>query len=496
MATTYQVPLNYTINVSLSATPTGLADFNTNSIAIFTNEQAGFSENYQAYITPSAVAEDFGSDSLTYKMANALFTPVPNFRTGGGYLYIFPFNGTNATSASFTTPALTTKVTAFSSLSDGELSINIDGTDYLLEKLDFSGVKTVTDIANVIKNRNLDVDIAVVDNAIVFTSRRFGDSSGLTSSVAINTVTGGTGIDISTVDYLNAAGGTSVDGTNASGDTLSDAVGAALEQVYFGKVLSTQYVDDNTYLANSTAIQAKDVVYFEAMNSLKDMAETGAAIKAAGNGKTRTLAYSVSAESAKIATATYATIASGVNYNGADTAMTMNLKTLTGIVGDSGLSDSYVLSAKTNGVDIYGNTGGLSCVYSNDNNGYTDEVCADLWLKKALEVAGFNYLRQTSTKIPQTEEGMTGLKNAYLQICEKAVRNGNIAAGTWNGAIPFGDPADFARNIEEKGYYIYSIPVAQQSQTDREARKAPVVQIALKRSGAFHFSDVIVNIQR
>ena len=98
MSYSYQVPLSYTINVSLAMTPTGLADFNTNSIAIFSNEAADFSEPYQAYITSSAVASDFGSNSLTYKMANALFTPVPNFRTGGGMLYIFPFNGVNATS--------------------------------------------------------------------------------------------------------------------------------------------------------------------------------------------------------------------------------------------------------------------------------------------------------------------------------------------------------------------------------------------------------------
>ena len=103
MALTYQVPLSYTINVSLSATPSGLADFNTNSIAIFTNEPANFSESYQAYITPAPVESDFGTNSLTNKMAQALFTPVPNFRTGGGYLYIFPFNGVNATAATFTT---------------------------------------------------------------------------------------------------------------------------------------------------------------------------------------------------------------------------------------------------------------------------------------------------------------------------------------------------------------------------------------------------------
>ena len=32
--------------------------------------------------------------------------------------------------------------------------------------------------------------------------------------------------------------------------------------------------------------------------------------------------------------------------------------------------------------------------------------------------------------------------------------------------------------------------------TDREARKAPVVQIAIKLSGAFHFSEVIITVER
>ena len=91
---------------------------------------------------------------------------------------------------------------------------------------------------------------------------------------------------------------------------------------------------------------------------------------------------------------------------------------------------------------------------------------------------------------------MTGLRNAYGQVCERALRNNTIAPGTWNSAIPFGDPEDFKNAIAEQGYYIYSIPVAQQSQTEREARKAPVVQIALKRSGAFHFSEVIINVER
>ncbi len=447
MAYSYEVPLSYTVNVSLTATPSGLADFNTNSIAIFTNEPAAFSENYQAYIQPSAVETDFGTNSLTFKMAQALFTPVPNFRTGGGFLYIFPFKGTNATAGSLTTADISVNVENFKTVTNGALNLTIDGTVTQISGLDFSSINTLADIVTVIQNQNPDIYITAGENSITFASKRFGADSGVLISAA-------TGEDI------------------------------------------TQFTGNDETLANAQAIQALDCTYFNEMTSLKNMAILGKNIQAAGLGKTRSLAYSNNPEDAKIAIASYATIAKSVNYEGSDTANTMNLKTLTGVLPDSGLSDTYVLSAATNGVDIYGNTGGLSVVYSNDNNGFTDDIEANLWTKKAMEVNGFNYLRQTNTKIPQTESGMTGLKNAYEQVCERGVRNGTIAPGTWNGAIPFGDPEDFKRAIEERGYYIYSIPVAQQSQTDREKRKAPVIQIAIKRSGALHFSEVIINVER
>lgn len=490
MAILYEVPLSYTINVSLSALPQGVADYNTNSIAIFSNEPAGFSESYRAYLTPTSVAEDFGSSSLTNKMANALFQPVPNFRTGNGYLYVFPFNGVDATSGSLITADISANVDNFKPISDGALNISIDGETYIVTDLDFTSVKNLEDIVTVLKKKALDVDIKVNSGTIEFTSRR----AGLSSSVSIAVLTQSEGTDLSGASFLDASNASITAGTDASGETLAEAVARAQKEVYFGGVLTTQIVDDTTRIENATEIQALDCVYYDSLQSLADIEELGATIKSAGLGKTRTLAYSDN--NGKTAVATYASIASSVNYNGSNTVNTMNLKTLTGTSGDSGLTDTYVLSANTNGVDIYGITGGISVVYSNDNNGYTDDIKGQLWLKKALEVAGFNYLRQTNTKIPQTEEGMAGLKNAYAQICEQGIRNGFIASGSWNGIVPFGNPEKFKEAIEQKGYYIYSIPVALQSQTEREARKAPVVQIAIKCGGALHFSDVIVTIQR
>ena len=491
-AYSYDVPVSYTVNVSLAATPTGIAEYNTNNIAIFTNEPANFSETYRAYLGPESVSADFGTNSLTNDMANELYAPVPNFTTGGGNLYIFPFGGTDAEVATLTTGSIANNLDDLAEVTDGSLSITIDGTTSVISGINLTTIKTVADVATVLNNLNLDVNIEADGNTIVFSSRTPGELS----VVTINAISDEGLLDLSTSTYLNVAAGTSTSGLNASGESLADAVARGLKQVYFGGVLTTQITDDATRKANATAIQALDCVYYDNLQSLKDIAVVGAEIKAAGNSKTRTLAYSVSQLLGKVAVAGYATIAKSVNYAGTDTANTLNLKTITGIAGDPNLNDTYVLAAKDNGVDIYGNTGGLSVIYSNDNNGYTDDVEANLWHKKATEVAGFNYLRQTSTKIPQTEAGMTGLKTAYAGVCEQARRNGTIAPGTWNGAVPFGDPETFKRNIEETGYYIYSIPVALQNQTEREARKAPVVQIAIKRSGAFHFSQVIINVQR
>ena len=58
----------------------------------------------------------------------------------------------------------------------------------------------------------------------------------------------------------------------------------------------------------------------------------------------------------------------------------------------------------------------------------------------------------------------------------------------------FGNPEDLARNIKDAGYFIYSQPIAMQNPTERTARKAPVVQIAAKESGAIHSSNVIVQV--
>ena len=92
--------------------------------------------------------------------------------------------------------------------------------------------------------------------------------------------------------------------------------------------------------------------------------------------------------------------------------MTMSFKTLANVVPDESITQSIFVKAETAGADLYGDVQSAPLVVSNGANQFFDSVYNAVWFKLALEVAGFNYLKQTNTKTPQTEIGMDGLKGA------------------------------------------------------------------------------------
>ena len=71
--------------------------------------------------------------------------------------------------------------------------------------------------------------------------------------------------------------------------------------------------------------------------------------------------------------------------------------------------------------------------------------------------------------------------------------NGLVAPGVWNGS-PIGSLQ--TGDTLSTGYYVYIQPMDEQAQSDREARKAPPIQIAVKLRGAIHFVDVAITVNR
>jgi hypothetical protein len=172
------------------------------------------------------------------------------------------------------------------------------------------------------------------------------------------------------------------------------------------------------------------------------------------------------------------------------------MKSLVNIGADEYMTETLKTQAVDAGVDILPSIDNrVTKVFTSGANDYFDDVYNELAIANDLQVSQFNVLAQTNSKVPQTAIGMQQLVSAATSVCNKYVTNRYLGAGTWNGAT-FGNSEDFLRLINEQGYYIYYLPLSQQTQQDREDRIAPILQIAVKTTGAIHKVFNIVNVEK
>lgn len=283
----------------------------------------------------------------------------------------------------------------------------------------------------------------------------------------------------------------------AGGDTLSTIYAKISVEIYFGGMCFGGYQPIDAEITAAAAVfEAAGILLFASSNDTAELNSGGAffAVQAAGQSFTRCLLYTVNALQARLFAVAYASLGMSTAWDGSATASTQQMKDLANVLPDPGITQTILNTCETIGVDVYANFGPLPKVFSTGGNTYFDQVWGTLWLKAALQVAGFNAIATTFTKIPQTEPGIALLRNAYISVLEQGVTNGFIAPGAWNSPELFGDPATLIAAVAALGYYVYSLPVSKQSQSDRVARKAPLIQIAVKLAGAVHSSSVIVYI--
>lgn len=382
------IPVDQFVSVSVSTPPTGLKSFAVNNLAIFTKEVpingAITAANPGIYVSPTDVADDWGTGSEVYEQAVAVFSQTPNILDGNGQLVIFP---------------------------------------------------------------------------------------------------------------------------TQSGDALAAVIGAGILVAFFGGCMWAGYApNDAEVLAASAEVATLQGVKLFASSYLTASLTTTTGlfwkIQDAAETHTRCFLYVVggTALAARLAMAAYAGRALSTNFDGVNTTATMHGKTLIGVVSDTGISNTILNTCKTVGADVYPSVGGgaqyLGKVFSTAGNDYFDNVYNLDWIVSAIQVAGFNALTQTSTKLPQTEPGMAVLKAAYNTVLVQSVTNGFVAPGVWNSPELFGNPNDLKRCVLNTGFYVYSQPINQQAQSAREARQAPLVQIAIKYAGAIQSSNVTIYVNQ
>jgi hypothetical protein len=479
--------LSNVVNISVSEAQTGLGEYNTSNIALFTHETpAGSfgSAGYAIYKSPTNVGIDFGTGSKTYKMALAIFSQQPNILANDGSLIIVLQENTTA-------PVTAVQHIDFS-------SVPTVGT----YKLKYGALETA---AIAFDDAAADVEDALQLLTGLGTVTVAGDTTA-GFSVTFTGVTGPATLLVCTEDKLQDTDGvdvfltieTTTPGVSATtAETLAESITRAVELVQFSGVMAAQILGESEMDAAAAVIQALNKIIFFVSRTVGDL-EPGAMLDDLRTGSfthSRGLYYGAdNDDDALVFMAAYASKGMSVNFDGSKTTTTMHLKDLSGVDVDSSITQTILGKAQAAGVDVYPSLQGIAKVFCSGANHFFDQVYNLMWLVGALEIANFNYLAQSSTKIPQTEEGMSGLKGANRKVCEQAVANQYAAPGEWTNSTTFGKQEDFLGNIRQVGYYIYSSPISQQAPADREDRKAPLIQVALKEAGAVHSATILVNI--
>jgi hypothetical protein len=490
------------INVQLLPEGQLAARDNMNVVAIMTSQQTGplsTANRYELYSDIASVAADFGTDSAMYSFATAFFGTNPNPINAGGVLVAGYWRGASedvaATAATLTGAQLveTTVVGQMQAISDGSMSITVDGGAVALSALDFRSVTSLDEIAAIIDTAlTTNASAEVVNNAIVITSATTGALSLMEYAVAH---TSGTFIG-EILGLAEGTGAVTVQGAAAATLTAETQVAAAtaLKALvnFKGLTFIDADTDENRKLMAEWA-QANDVLTYEVFSGATYLtldADTNVVweIKLAGLGNYRML---YSAAGNRRMAASYMARAHVVNFNAENSALTMHLKTLSITAEDYSQSD--ITAAKAVGLDIYTTIKNTPCVLTSGANDFVDNRYNLIAFVDAVQTDMYNLLKQTSVKIPQTQRGVNQLIDQAEKTTRGFVRAGVFAPGTWSSPDYFGDRETFERNIEQNGFYWIAGALADQPQADRQARKSPVLQGAVKNAGAVHSVDIIIN---
>lgn len=300
--------------------------------------------------------------------------------------------------------------------------------------------------------------------------------------------------------YVGRWAKTLATGETGSAETLAQAITAVLQFTnWYGLGIADE--DELTpaeITATAAAIQASSLSRVFAVTSsdsgIIDSATTSdvaSTLKAAGYSRTF-VQYSTKSKYAALSAFGRAFT---VNFTGNNTTITLKFKTEPGVTYET-LTSSQAAAVDSKNANVY-------VYYANDtailqqgvmsNGDFFDERHGLDWLQNYVQTNLFNLLYTSTSKIPQTEAGITRLLTNVEMSLDQAVSNGLVAPGVWNG----GDIGQIAAgDTLTKGYYVYAQPLSSQAQSDREKRRAPLIQAAIKLAGAVHYADVQINVVR
>lgn len=493
---------NITEVVNVALIPEGelAARDNMNVCAIITSETGFLSsaKRYALYSDSASVASDFGTDSAMNDFAQTFFSQQPNPINAGGVLVAGWWRAVDedvaASSATLTGIQISeaTIIPQLQQIDDGSFSIDVDGVTEALTALDFQAVTDLAGVISVIDTALAGATASEDDQKIVITS----DTTGATSLITFP-VAGAAGTFVGNIlGIASGTGAATVQGAAAAtltAESKEDAVTALKALVnYKGFV----FIDNPTDVESKSLAewcQANSVLGYDVFDSSDNLALDATNvvwdIKLSSLTNYRMM-YSA-AGNRKLA-AGYMSRAHVVNFNAENSAITMHLKEIKGVAAES-YTQTEVTAAKAVGLDIYTTIKNVAVILTSGANDFMDNRYNIIAYIDAVQTDMFNLLKQTGTKIPQTVRGVNQLIDQAEKTTRGFVRAGVFAPGTWSSPDYFGNLETFNRGITQNGFYWLAGRLSDQPQVDRQARKSPVLQGAVKNAGAIHSVDIIIN---
>lgn len=492
-----QLALTNIINISVAQAQPGIGAYNTSNVAIFTRDTVSLATfgtlGYKIYTSPQEVAVDFGSGSNTFAMANAIFSQQPNILANQGYLVIIPFLASAQVAVQqVTIPLSSNGLPPASGTFEFTWSANSTAAINPTTVLTAGALQTIIQAAT-------GMTAFTVANVVLFPTGQLQSFQitfvGHSGAATLGTISANS-VEDSMTTAITPTVSNIVIGSTA--ETIDQAILRTQGLVQYFGIMSSEVPAQAILLLAAAVVQALNKIMLAVSYTAADIAPGGMLdlLRTGGFTQTRGLFYDDVLATALVFMASYAGLGFSTVFSGSDTTQTMNLKSLSGVQPDPNLTQTLYNQAQAAGADIYPSIQGVPKTICSGANDFFDNQYNLQWLVGALQVAGFNYLATTNTKIPQTEQGMDGLKGAYRQVLQQAAANQFLAPGSWNSATMFGNIANLILNISQFGYYIFSQPIASQSQTQRVARQAPLIQIAAKYAGAIQSSSVIVYVNQ
>lgn len=496
------LPVSRVVAVSVQLTPAGAQSQSLSNLLVMCSSAIiDTTEAYRIYATLGAVADDFGLFAVEYLAAQKWFsqTPQPTELLIARWVQAASKGGLRGGTLSASQQAMT----VWNAITTGSFKIAKDGaggTD--ITGLDFSGAANLNAVAAIIQAAL--TGITCKWNAVYSRFEFESGTTGITSSVGF-LVAAASGVNISATLGCTSTFSGAYLYTGQAAETA--AAGAArmdsmLGQQWYG-INFPGYLPDAG--ANTTGLLAA-AAYIEGTNTkhvLGITTQEAGAISAVTTtdicyqleqlGYRRTMTQYSSSDANAIVSAMARIMTT--NYDGSNTVITLKFKQEPGVTAESlNSTQAAALEAKNGNVFVnYNNSTAILEQGVMADGTFIDIVLGTDWLAVELQTQLYNLLYTSTTKIPQTDQGMQLLTTTCEAVCSQAVVNGLLAPGVWNsGGFGILKQGDFL----PKGFYVYSAPVASQTQNDRAARMAVPIQIAAKLAGAIHSIDVAVTVNQ